>query len=231
MNDKIIGIDIGGTKIRGILWNGKEVLKTQEIITPINLESFKLELNNLIKFLSQTNKIAIGASGVVKGSKLIESTNIPYIKNFDFTTLETISSDWKMLDNDARCFARAEYEINNTYNIENIFYITIGTGIGRAVVNNGEILKIKKFEYFESWEKNYQKIRDNEDNKALAKYLNEKILELVKPYNIQKVVVGGGMLNKPDFWSEFKNVSNLPIEKSKLGENAVAIGATMLFNN
>src|SRR6056297_2266728 len=129
MNDKIIGIDIGGTKVRGILWNGGKVLKTKEITTPENLVNFKLELNNLIKFLGETNKIAIGVAGVVKGSKLIESVNIPYIKNFDFTTLEFIPPNWKMLDNDARCFARAEYSLDSYDNLKNVFYITIGTGI------------------------------------------------------------------------------------------------------
>ena len=37
---------------------------------------------------------------------------------------------------------------------------TVGTGIGRAFAENGKVKKIKKFEYPEKWEKQYQKIRD-----------------------------------------------------------------------
>jgi predicted NBD/HSP70 family sugar kinase len=230
MNKMIIGIDIGGTKIRGVLWDGKKVLKAQEIATPKNLIYFKSDLDKLIRFLGETDKIAIGAAGVVRGAKLIKSPNIHYIKHFDFSSLNELPLSWKTLDNDVRCFGRAEYRIGRAVGKKIVFFVMIGTGIGRAIGRNGKILEIKKFEYSEPWENEYKKIRDSQNNKNLAQYLDRKLIELIKPYQPQIIVIGGGISIRKGFWTEFKKISKLPIEKSKLGKNAVAIGATMLFN-
>src|SRR3989344_3693085 len=42
------GIDIGGSKIRAVLWSGKKVIKTKEVKTPKNLVAFKIVLKKLL---------------------------------------------------------------------------------------------------------------------------------------------------------------------------------------
>ncbi len=229
MGKKIIGIDIGGTKMRGVLWNKRKVLKAREVATPKSLIDFKSTLITLIKSLDKTDKIAIGAAGVVSGSKLVESPNIPYIKHFDFSDMDNLVFNKITLDNDARCFGRAEYKINNTTGKITTFFITLGTGVGRAVGKNGKILKIKKFEYPEHWEPEYKKLRDSKNNKMLAEYLGKKLTKLIRPYRPQVIVVGGGVLMRRGFFAEFKKTSGLALKKSRFGKNAVAIGAAELL--
>jgi len=223
-----IGVDIGGTKIRGVLWDGEKVLKSRETATPKNAIAFKLALIKLVESLGGANNISIGAAGVIKGNVLMSSRNIPYIKHFDFSKIKGISFRGA-LDNDVRCFARAEYKRESAVGGKTIFFITLGTGVGRAVGKNGKILKIKKFEYAERWEPEYQKIRNSKNNKKLTEYLGKKLTTLVKPYRPRAVVVGGGISARKSFFAELKKASELPLKKSRFGKNAVAIGAAMFF--
>lgn len=230
MAETIIGIDIGGTKTRGVVLRNKtKVLKALEMATPKNLIGFKSALIKLVKFLGQTDKIAIGIAGVISGGKLVESPNISYLKHFDFSDINNLAFDEKILDNDVRCFGRAEYKIGNAVGKKTVFFITLGTGVGRAVGKNGKILEIKKFEYPELWEREYQKLRDSQDNKKLAEYLGKKLAKLIKPYQPQTIIVGGGVSRRKGFLAKLKKTSGLPVKKSKFGKNAVAIGAAMLF--
>ena len=48
MNDKVLGLDIGGTKIRAILWDGKRVVKEKEKKTPKKRAVFIKTLRDLI---------------------------------------------------------------------------------------------------------------------------------------------------------------------------------------
>lgn len=229
MDKRIIGIDIGGTKMRGVLWSGKKILKAREMATPKNLIGFKSILIKLIKSLDKTDNIAIGVAGVVSGSIWVESPNIPYIKHFDFSDINEFVFDRRALDNDARCFGRAEYKIGSAVGKKKVFFVTLGTGVGRAVGRNGRILKIKKFEYPERWEPEYQKLRDSKNNKRLAEYLGKKLIKLVKPYQPQVVIVGGGVSTRKGFFVEFKKMFWPPLKKPRFGKNAVAIGAAELF--
>lgn len=229
-DERIIGIDIGGTKMRGVLWNGKKVLKALELETPKSLTDFKSTLVKLVKFFGKASKIAIGAAGVIQGTKILQAPNIAYIKNFDLSDMDEFTSYQKVLDNDARCFGRAEYKIGSETRKKKVFFLTLGTGVGRAVGKNGKILKIKKFEYPERWEQEYKKFRDSQNNKKLADYLGKKLLKLIKPYQPQIVIVGGGVLARKGFFAEFKKTSRTQLQESRFGKNAVAVGAASFFN-
>src|SRR3989344_5083646 len=140
MSKITIGVDIGGTKIRGVLWDGEKVLKARETATPKNVAAFKLALIKLIESLGGASNISIGVAGTAKGSGLMSSRNIPYIKHFDFSKMKGISFRGA-LDNDARCFARAEYERGSAAGGKTAFFVTLGTGVGRAVGKDGKIIR------------------------------------------------------------------------------------------
>ena len=217
----IIGIDIGGTKIRGVLWNGKRVLKSKEISTPKTLSKFESALINLTKFLGPAKELNVGAAGIINGTKLARSPNIPYIKNFDFKT---------KLDNDARCFARAHQKLTHLGR-RAVLFLTLGTGVGRALIKNGKILDIKKFEYPEHWEREYQKLRDGHDNERLAEFLTKNLKRIIKIYQPALMVVGGGAASgreRKGFLGLLREELKIKIQKSKLGKNATAIGAALL---
>ncbi len=233
----IIGIDIGGTNIRGILWNKKKILQNREIKTPQTRAGFENKLKGLIGGFFRVKKISgigIGTAGVVSGAVLRFSPNIPAVKNFNFQKIIPTGVQLK-LDNDARCFARGEYLLGAGKGFKNAFFLTIGTGIGRASGRKGKILKIKKFEYPERWEGEYQKIRDKKDDTKLAEFLGKNLAKLIKPYKPRAIIIGGGVIMKrKNFVSKlkkefFKNGIPAPVLKSRLGNYAAALGAVLLF--
>lgn len=232
----IIGIDIGGTKIRGNLWNGEKVVRSREFATPKNLDDFREELAALTASLAGQNPvrgIGIGAAGIVERTTLLFSPNIAYIRNFNFRPLWPRSIPLRV-DNDARCFARAELLRGAGRRFRSLFALTIGTGIGRAFGKDGKIRTIKKFEYPESWERRYQILRDKRDDERLAQCLADKLLPLLKPHKPEVVVIGGGVMERRRFLevlrAAFKAKGFAPeIRRARLGKNTVAVGAALLF--
>ena len=104
----IIGIDIGGTNIRGILYDGKKILKKLEIKTTKNKKHFSQKLHNFMNNLSDgkiVKGVGIGTAGVIRGTVLQFSPNLPNIKNLDFKKIIPKGMSLRR-DNDARSFAR-----------------------------------------------------------------------------------------------------------------------------
>ncbi|MDO8522762.1 MAG: ROK family protein [bacterium] len=231
---KKIGIDIGGSKIRAVLWNGKKVLAARQVKTPKNLHDFKKNILKLVTWLSdnQVEKIGIGAAGIISWAKIVQSPNIKYLKHFDFRSLRFWTSKLK-IDNDARCFARSIVESAEGKILKNktILAITLGTGIGRALIKNGKVLRIKKFEHPEKWEGEYQKIQN--DDKRLAEIVAKNLIKTMKPFQPDELVFGGGVMLRKGFLEKLRKEFlrcewNGVINISKFSKNAVAIGATLL---
>ena len=226
----VIGFDIGGSNIKGVLLNGKKILRFFEVPTPKTLKNFQKLILKLWDNISPV-KIGIGVAGKINGTKVISATNIKYFKNYDFNQLSNQVAKLE-LDNDARCFARAEYKIGSGKGVKSMLMITLGTGIGRAYGENGKILKIEKFEKEEKWEKEYQKIKDK--NK-LTKFLSEKLAPIIYPLDPEIVVLGGGVADKKGYYKAIEKALKIEgqgarVKKSKLGKFAGAIGAAMLFH-
>jgi predicted NBD/HSP70 family sugar kinase len=232
-----IGIDIGGTKTRGILWNVRTAVRAHEFATPKNPSAFASELLALCDGLAATEDIGgigIGAAGIVDKTILLASPNIPYIRNFDFRSL------WPRpmplaLDNDARSFGRAEFLTGAGRGFNRVFVLTIGTGIGRAYGRGGKIFRVKKFEYPEEWEKEYQMIRDGGDYGKLAEFLGRRLAGLMLPFKPEAVVIGGGVVERQGFFLQLRSALkaqglDCTIRRSRLGRNAVAIGAVLLLD-
>ncbi len=233
----VIGIDIGGTKIRAVVWDGKRVLRVREYRTPKNIDEFEKKIVEVVRWLSRgskTHSIGIGAAGIMERTTWIASPNIPYIRNLDFRTLWPRSIRVK-LDNDARCFARAELLRGAGRGFRSIFVLTIGTGVGRAYGRDGRILRLKKFEFPEAWEKTYQAIRDSGDHERLARFLAHKLSPLTRSFKPEVVVTGGGVLKQPRFWQRLKREFlaqdfSAEFRRSALNQNAGALGAALLLD-
>ena len=232
-----IGIDIGGTKIRGILWNGRRAIRAREIATPKNEQVFARQIAALVFALSRQKPpaaIAVGAAGIVEKATLVSSPNIPLIKCFDFRPLWPRAVPLR-LDNDARCFARAELLRGAGRGARSLFALTIGTGVGRAFGRDGKIIKLKRFEYPEPWERDYQTLRDRRDDRELADFLGKKLFPLMRPFNPQVIVLGGGVMERHGFLRRLQRSLKarglrVKMRRARFGKNAVAIGAALLLN-
>lgn len=147
-----IGVDIGGTKMSAVLFDGQKVLADYILATPKNnLEHFMIMLKALIEPLQDKAKagggvvkgIGIGVAGMLDygENKIVEAPNLRLLNNLKLP--ENLAADIGVekikIDNDAHCFLRAEMKFGAGKKYKNVFGITIGTGIGGAWWNNGEI--------------------------------------------------------------------------------------------
>ncbi len=146
-----IGIDIGGTKIGGVLFDGEKVVADYTLGTPQdNFEHFLIMLKAVIdpilekaaEMKVKINGVGIGIAGAMDkaGKKMLCSPNIPILENINL--FERIGNFLEMpieIDNDAKCFVRAEALVGAGKNYKNIYGLIIGTGIGGGWWHNGEV--------------------------------------------------------------------------------------------
>ena len=139
-----IGIDIGGTKISGVLFDGKNVLADYVLGTPKDdFNHFMIMLGAVIEPLlaaAKKNKkkvagIGLGIAGVMdkQAGKVRKSPNISFLDNkYIRAEVEKKFSLPVKIENDAACFVRAEAIIGAGGEYKSVYGITIGTGIGGA---------------------------------------------------------------------------------------------------
>jgi glucokinase len=145
-----LGIDVGGTNLKiGLFDNNITLLDKRQEFTPSDFEPsylirrLVLLINEQIIKHEDIQAIGIGFPGVItkKGEVLI-SPNLPQWK--DVPLLEELRHYVKYpiyLENDAKTAAIAEMTVGNGKDFNNFIYITLGTGIGGAVIINREIYR------------------------------------------------------------------------------------------
>lgn len=161
-----IGIDIGGTKIKGsvVQWDtdapitheSVTFLATEQYPTPTQPAEYQQQLVGLVNRLSQgyrnitgdTNSlipVGISSAGVFhpENGKTIGSTgNLPALKAFDsYHEILAPVSDTIVLaiTNDANAAAYGEYRALNDPELKNMLMVTLGTGIGGGAVIDGKL--------------------------------------------------------------------------------------------
>lgn len=144
---KILGIDVGGTKISyGILdENGNFLSEVKKTSTPKEIN----ELTTIFKSIINENKnnidvVAFATAGAVnlENTKVESSTpNLP--KGYNEIDFALLSEKPVFVENDANAAAWAEYKIGAAKGEDNTITITIGTGIGGGFIVNGKLLRGK----------------------------------------------------------------------------------------
>ncbi len=219
--EHLTGIDIGGSHIRIAEFESGKIEKFRELRTPRTLAAFRQIVRTAC---AGREAVGVSAAGVVSGTKIAWSPNIPYLRNFDF---RKYAAGKLAVMNDARAFARAELWARR--GAKDMLAVTLGTGVGRAYAKNGAVRKIKNLEKPERWEKEYQKgLYAN----GLAAYLARKLRPLIRKHNPKLIVFGGGVLKHAGFLARLrrelhKQGIRVKIEKAKLPEYAAAWGACL----
>ena len=236
---RVVGIDIGGSNIRVAVFESERAVFFKIFKTPKSKEKFLRLLRkicNIAKKQEDLTGVGISIAGAIEKEKIIRSPNVPYLKNFNFRNVFPRPIRLSV-DNDARAFARAELRArrfmrgarSNSNNVK-IFAFTLGTGIGRAYGENGKIKKIKRFEYPEKWEREYQAVWDKN---LLASYLAKHLAPFIFRYRPDIIVFGGGVSAYPGFFKKFKRLIKKygirgRVELPKLPKYAGAWGAALL---
>lgn len=144
-----IGIDLGGSHIAiGIVNNkGRIVEKVEKRIFGNEkkeikkiIETYIFDNVNKLSKKYKITEIGIAIPGTVTDKKIIKSVNLG-INEYDI--VEKLSKKIKLpikIKNDAKCAAIAENKYGCLKNYKRSIFLTLGTGIGGAVIINNKLL-------------------------------------------------------------------------------------------
>ena len=149
MQRKFLGVDIGGTNLRGrLVSGGGEILAEKETRSGAAEGVGRLmdNLADLIKALGAggVSAVGIGVPGTVdrKNGVLIQAPNIAGVKDFPFTSAlseKTENSAPVFIENDASLAALAEHRDGAGKGSGSMIMITLGTGFGGGIILDGKL--------------------------------------------------------------------------------------------
>ncbi len=251
-----LGIDVGGSKIRGILLDSskKRWSFAFNVNTSKNRKKFLKILEKEIARIIKGRKIAgigIGLPGIIdiKNGILIEAPHLPFLKNWHAQKFFSKFNKNLKFDNDSRCFVVGETMLGAGKGYKNIIGIAIGTGIGGGIVINNKIYYGKYYgagEFGKMVIDNKKTFEQMGAKEAFLKTGNTSkiigigVANLINILDPEIVILGGGGIysGKVKLGNVRKTAKKYimsplgkktPIIKGKLGENSQAIGAALLF--
>lgn len=227
-----LGVDIGASKIHIIVWDGKKVTARwrSRVVTPKALKEAVNRFN--------INPVGIGVPGILdfKTGRILKCPNLLC---FNGLNLKRLLKKEVRVDNDAKCFLRAERKLGAAKGYKWALGLTFGTGIGGAIFPDfpgadgsaGEFGHMV-IERGRTWEKLYQKSKT--EPRAQEKIHAIAIANLINIFNPQIIILGGGgavRVKKPliEKFIVSPLAKRARIVSSRLGDDAVALGAALLF--
>lgn len=234
----VLGVDVGGSKINIIVWNGKKVTDSWQ--------TKEVTIKKLKEGISLFNIPKVGiAMAAVLDFKTGIIINSPNLKSFEGFCLKNLLGRKVRFDNDVHCFLRAEARLGAGKNYKNVLAVAMGTGIGGAVMTDKKIIypgshgSAGEFGFMilkdqKTWEKLYQE--SDSDNKAQEQIHALGFANLINAFDPEVVVLGGGGAKMPNR-KLMENLILSPLAKKtkiipgKLGLNANAIGAALLWDD
>jgi glucokinase len=144
-----LGIDWGGTYIKVGLVNKEGQLKKKIVCSSESLKNKDVFLKKIEDILKKNNKfkikgIGIGAPGIIDLKKgfIYYLPNIPGWENYPLKDILTKRLSLPVvIDNDANLFALAEARLGAAKGASRAVFLTLGTGLGGAVIINGKLLE------------------------------------------------------------------------------------------
>ena len=144
MNDqKVIGLDLGASNIRGGLIHGNRIsqIHSRRIQSAGTVEEVLEDIYAIIDLLmeKEVSAIGIGVPSVVDVEKGIVY-DVQYIPSWKEVHLKSILEKRYhvpvFVNNDANCFVLGEYYFGKGAGVENFIGLAIGTGLGAGVIIN-----------------------------------------------------------------------------------------------
>ncbi|MFM8927265.1 MAG: ROK family glucokinase [Rhodoluna sp.] len=143
-----VGIDIGGTKISGVLLDSHdEVLATEKVPTPAQsseqILASVIEMVNNLSVGRQIASVGVAAAGFIDANRaeVIYAPNLSWRNEPLKENLEKALNLPVVIENDANAAGWAEFRFGAGQNSKNMVMITIGTGVGGAIIADGKLYR------------------------------------------------------------------------------------------
>jgi glucokinase len=144
--EKVIGIDLGATNIRGAVVSDSELsaIASQRIHSDGSVEDVLKDIHEVIDTLNTPDiaAIGIGVPSVVDVKEGIVY-DVQYIPSWKEVALkQLLEAKYKkpvFVNNDANCFVLGEYYFGKGRGAGSLIGLTIGTGLGGGVIINNKL--------------------------------------------------------------------------------------------
>jgi glucokinase len=137
-----IGIDVGGSKCRGVVVDDDCVVLAETLVATPSHDGLVDLLESIIVEFGPADHVGVGLPGLVTRAGVIRSSpNLPGAYDLSVGTplSARIGCDVRVA-NDATCAAIAEWRCGAARGLETFWMVTLGTGIGGGLVANGSIV-------------------------------------------------------------------------------------------
>lgn len=146
---KLIGVDLGGTKVNVGLVEGNKILSNEFVKLPKDSKSEWDVINIIIDLIKmqlgeqKVEGIGIGVPSILDREKGIihEVQNIPSWMEVPLAAILKKEFDLPVfIDNDANCFAYGEFKFGLGQGYKHLVGLTLGTGMGSGIITNGHLM-------------------------------------------------------------------------------------------
>lgn len=143
MTAPAVGIDIGGTSIKGVRLEDGRVVERADRPTPRAAVDLVDSVEALARALGKGMPVGVGAAGLVDHARgvLVWAPHLPG-ENLELAApLAARLAVPVVVDNDANLAALAEHRLGAAAWADPVLMVTLGTGIGLGIVLGGEIFR------------------------------------------------------------------------------------------
>jgi len=240
---EILGIDIGGTGMKGAIVNtetGEMLTERHRIPTPASRKPKDMAdvVAQIVEHFEYSGPVGCGFPTIVKNGTCKAPGNLHKSwVGLDIANLfsSATNQDFTVInDADAAGYASINYGVAKDRK-GFVIMITVGTGLGSGAFFNGKLLPnfelgqipYKSYKRFEDYASVTAKNRDDLSFEKWAKRFNKflKYTDLIIAPDL--IVVGGGISKKWNLFQEFLTIDTEVI-KAELMNNAGIIGAAAL---
>ena len=238
---EILGIDIGGSGIKGAPVNieeGKLVEERKRIPTPqpSSPDNVAKTLTEIVSHFNWTGPVGCGFPAVVHAGKIFTASNID--KKWIGTDAVKLFSDSTGCDisviNDADAAGVAEMEFGVGRNQQGVvFIITVGTGIGTALFSKGRLVPNTELGHLimhdmiaERYASDSVRKINDLSWKKWSKRFNEYLNEIERLFWPDLIIIGGGASKKHSKFFQYLTTKT-KVVPAQLRNEAGMIGAAM----
>jgi polyphosphate glucokinase len=243
MENHILGIDIGATGMKGAIvdvQSGQLITERIKLQTPHPATPHAMvdPFMDLIKMHEWSGKIGCGFPAIVKNGVALTASNIDeaWIDVNIEAWFEKVSGMKVKVLNDADAAGMAEAYFGAGKGKEgSILLITIGSGLGSALIYDGQIVPNTELGhvYLKGHTQVAEKYASNNTRKAenlewdeWGKRFNEFLNHIERIVLPDFIILGGGISKKFDQYKEYIDV-DIPVAPAAMLNNAGIVGAAL----
>ena len=142
-NRRFAGIDVGGTKCLGVVWQNDRIIREVRRDTPQGANDMISTLVDIVRELGDVDSVGVGVPGLVTREGVLRAApNLVGVSELAVgpRMREILQCD-VAVDNDATCAAVAEWSVGAAQGVDDVVVVTLGTGIGGGLVSGGRLVR------------------------------------------------------------------------------------------